>query len=86
MQSEIKLLRTLQKHQTKRQRSFQTHYKRVLFELIEGKLTSLEEFRVQKNAFEEEIKAAEARLKEKEKELPEQLERMERQTVLRIEE
>lgn len=56
------------------------------FNVLEGKLTSLEEFRVQKEAFEEEIKAAEARLKEKEKELPEQLERMERQTVLRIEE
>jgi len=52
----------------------------------EGKLTSLEEFRIQKEAFEGEIKAAEDRLKAKEKELPEQLERMERQTVLRIEE
>lgn len=51
----------------------------------EGKLTSLEEFRIQKDLFETEIKEAQDNLKKKEQELPEHLERMERQTVLRIE-
>lgn len=53
--------------------------------MAEGKLTSLEEFRVQKHLFENQIKEAHEQLKKKEQELPEHLERMERETVLRIE-
>lgn len=45
----------------------------------------MEEFRIQKDLFETEIKEAHEKLKKKELELPEHLERMERQTVLRIE-
>lgn len=51
----------------------------------EGKLTSLEEFRIQKDLFEAQIKEAHERLQKKDEELPMHLERMERQTVLRIE-
>jgi hypothetical protein len=53
--------------------------------LTEGKLTSLEEFRIQKDLFENQIKEAHDSLKRKDEELPMHLERMERQTVLRIE-
>lgn len=53
--------------------------------IAEGKLTSLEEFRIQKDTFEAQIKEAKEHLEQKERELPEQLERMERATVLRIE-
>lgn len=51
----------------------------------EGKLTSLEEFRIQKDLFENQIKEAHDNLKKKDEELPVHLERMERRTVLRIE-
>ena len=53
--------------------------------LIEGKLTSLKEFRIQTDLFENQIKEANESLKRKDQELPVHLERMERQTVLRIE-
>ncbi|EFX81053.1 hypothetical protein DAPPUDRAFT_303715 [Daphnia pulex] len=53
--------------------------------LLQGKLTSLEEFRIQKDLFENQIKEAHDSLKRKDEELPMHLERMERQTVLRIE-
>ena len=54
--------------------------------LIEGKLTGfLEEFRIQKDLFENQTKEANESLKRKDQELPVHLERMERQTVLRIE-
>lgn len=57
----------------------------VLLIFTEGKLTSLEEFRLQKDLFEAQIKEANEKISKKEKELPEHLERIERQTVLRIE-
>ena len=53
--------------------------------MTEGKLTSLEEFRIQKDLFENQIKEAHESLKRKDQELPMHLERMERKTVLRIE-
>jgi hypothetical protein len=53
---------------------------------VEGKLTGfLEEFRIQKDLFENQTKEANESLKRKDQELPVHLERMERQTVLRIE-
>ena len=45
----------------------------------------MEEFRIQKETFENQIKEAHESLKRKDQELPVHLERMERQTVLRIE-
>ena len=48
-------------------------------------MTSLEEFRIEKNAFTLRFQALEQLLKEKEEEIPRQLERKERQTVLQIE-
>ena len=45
----------------------------------------MKEFRIQKNLFENQIKEANESLKRKDQELPVHLERMERQTVLRIE-
>ena len=51
----------------------------------EGKLTSLEEFRIEKDAFTLRFQALEKLLKEREEEIPLQLDRKERQTVLQIE-
>ena len=69
--------------------SFQNNFNTIITSshllLIEGKLTSLEEFRIQKDLFENQIKEANESLKRKGQELPVHLERMERQTVLRIE-
>ena len=51
----------------------------------EGKLTSLEEFRLKKDQSEEQIRSLELKLKEKELELPQQMENLERHTLIRIE-
>ena len=55
------------------------------FFFSESKLTSLEEFRIEKDAFTLRFQALEKLLKEKEEEIPLQLDRKERQTVLQIE-
>jgi len=52
---------------------------------LEGKLTSLEEFRIEKDAFTLRLQTLEKQLKEKEEEIPQQMDRKERQTVLQIE-
>lgn len=53
--------------------------------LLQGKLTSLEEFRLQKEELTARFDQLNETLKEKEEQVPRQLERMERQTLLKVE-